>query len=286
MTLKLRAIPHNQSATLPHIPRKSLGQNFLTGSHFPERIINAVSPQPNETIIEIGPGQGALTEKLIASGSRVMAIELDRNLIPVLNEKFSRHQNFQLIEADALTVNFREIIQPAARARVVANLPYNVATPILQRLIQSRSVMIEMTLMFQREVVERITAAPGGKEYGYLSVIAQFYCEVEKLFEVPPGAFRPVPKVMSSVVRLRVRNESVVSVIDETYFQEVVSVLFGQRRKTILNNLRSAIQRLHLNSAAHITAALTCLSIDPQRRAETLTIVEMAQIADELWKLR
>lgn len=268
--------------SFPHTPRKSLGQNFLTGSHFPERIIASVRPQPDELIIEIGPGQGALTALLLAKGARVIAIELDKNLAPYLREKFSSQPNFQLIEADALTVRYANIIAPATTARVVANLPYNVATPILQRLLAHRRSLTEMTLMFQREVVERITARPGGKEYGYLSVMAQFHCETQKLFDVPPGAFFPAPKVVSSVVRLQVRTEPLAAVRDEIFFAELVSALFSQRRKTILNNLRAAIPRLKLHSLERIHAALSAVSIDPQRRAETLTITEMAALANAL----
>src|SRR5262249_21260544 len=154
---------------------------------------DSVAPQSGETIVEIGPGHGALTGLLLESGARVIAIELDPELIPGLSSMFSGLENFRLIEADALKVDYCELIYPDASARVVANLPYYISTPIVQRLIEHRHCLSEMTLMLQREVVERITANPGGKEYGVLTVFAQFYCEVEKLFDVPPGAFRPAP---------------------------------------------------------------------------------------------
>ncbi|HZS10346.1 MAG TPA: 16S rRNA (adenine(1518)-N(6)/adenine(1519)-N(6))-dimethyltransferase RsmA [Blastocatellia bacterium] len=262
--------------------KRSLGQNFLTGSHYPERIVAAVAARAGETIIEIGPGQGVLTELLLESGAQVVAIELDRELIPHLASRFASHPGFHLIEADALTADLCGIIAPAQTARVVANLPYNVATPILQRLIEHRRCLTEMTLMFQREVVERIAARPGGKEYGYLSVLAQFYCETEKLFDVPPGAFRPVPKVMSSVIRLRVRAEPAAPVCDEQYFLAVVSALFAQRRKTILNNLRAARGTLRLGDDRQIAEALALAGVDARRRAETLTIAEAARLADAI----
>jgi 16S rRNA (adenine1518-N6/adenine1519-N6)-dimethyltransferase len=264
--------------------KRKLGQNFLTGSHYPDRIIRAVAPQSGETIIEIGPGQGVLTERLLQAGAQVTAIELDRELIPPLTARFSESDNFHLLEADALAVDFCALIAPARSARVVANLPYNVATPILQRLIAQRSCLSEMTLMFQREVVERIIAQPGGKECGYLSILTQFYCEVEKLFDVPPGAFRPAPKVWSSVVRLKVRTEPVAVASDETFFLNTVSALFAQRRKTVLNNLRAAQTRLKLRGESEIAMSLARAEIDPQRRAETLEIREAARLAEELWQ--
>lgn len=263
--------------------KRSLGQNFLNGSHYPKRIVASLAPRAGETIIEIGPGQGALTELLLESGAQVCAIELDRELIRPLTERFAHHANFHLIAADALEVNLGEIIAPAATARVVANLPYNVATPILQRLIAQRGCLTELTLMFQREVGERIAARPGGKEYGYLSVLCQFYCQPEKLFDVPPGAFRPVPKVVSSVLRLRVREQPQVVVGDERFFLAIVSALFTQRRKTILNNLKAIRAARQWKDDAQIVDALMTAGIDPHRRAETLTVPEIACLSEALY---
>ena len=270
--------------SLPKAKRR-LGQNFLVGSHYSQRIIASVSPQPEETIIEIGPGQGALTELLVASGAQVVAIELDRELAPLLARQFAGSTNFSLIEADALDVDFCEVIAPATTARVVANLPYNISTPILQRLIQQRHCLSEMTLMLQREVVERIIAPPGGKECGYLSIFVQFYCEAESLFDIPPGAFRPVPKVVSSVVRLKIRPQPAAEVGDEALFLELTKTLFAQRRKTIYNNLRSGAARLRLTDALQISRLLSESELDPQRRAETLSITELARLANNLSSL-
>ncbi len=265
--------------------KRSLGQNFLVGSHYPRRIIDSVAPQAGETIIEIGPGQGALTGLLVESGARVIAIELDPELIPHLSQSFSGHENFRLVEADALRVDYCELIAPEVfarpTARVVANLPYYISTPILQRLIEHRRCLSEMTLMLQREVVERITAPPGGREYGFLSVLTQFYCEVEKLFDVPPGAFRPAPKVYSSVLRLRARARTA-AVKDEDLFIELTKVLFAQRRKTILNNLRAGWSRLRLADESRISTPLASSGLDPKRRAETLSIEEIARLADAI----
>ncbi|HMV81774.1 MAG TPA: 16S rRNA (adenine(1518)-N(6)/adenine(1519)-N(6))-dimethyltransferase RsmA [Blastocatellia bacterium] len=260
--------------------KRSLGQNFLVNSHYSERIVSSVRPQPEESIIEIGPGHGALTQLLVASGARVVAVELDRELVPTLTREFAAAANFRLLEADALSVNFCEAIAPAISARVVANLPYNISTPILQRLIQQRRCLSEMTLMLQREVVERIVAPPGGKECGYLSVLVQFYCEAEKLFDIPPGAFRPAPKVISSVVRLKVRPQPAAAVNDEDLFLELTKTLFAQRRKTILNNLRAGAARLGLADAAQVNHLLNQAELDSQRRAETLSIAELARLAN------
>lgn len=262
--------------------KRRFGQNFLVRSQYCDRIVASVRPKADETILEIGPGHGALTELLVDSGAQIVAIEVDHDLILPLTGSFAVHNNFRLIQADALKVDFCQVIAPAATARVVANLPYNISTPILQRLIEQRHCIREMTLMLQREVVERITAEPGGKEYGYLSVLVQFYCEAEQLFDVPPSAFRPVPKVVSSIVRLKARPEPAAQVNDEALFIELTKTLFAQRRKTIHNNLRAGWTRLGLSSAEQIKSALEAAELDPQRRAETLTIAELARLTNKI----
>lgn len=262
--------------------KRSLGQNFLVDTHYQQRILNAVQPRAGETLIEIGPGHGALTEGLVESGAFVLAVELDQDLMPGLRAQFATNENFRLLAADALTVDFCAAIAPASSARVVANLPYYVSTPIIQHLLAQRHCLRELTVMLQREVVERMTAAPGGKEYGVLSVLVQFYCEAVHLFDVPPGAFRPIPKVWSSVVRLTVHETPVVAVRDEAVFIELAKVLFAQRRKTIYNNLRAGRVRLGLADEAAIEAVLTAAQLDPRRRGETLTLTEIAALADQV----
>ncbi len=262
--------------------KRSLGQNFLVGSHYPRRIVDSVAPKTGETVIEIGPGQGALTGLLLESGARVIAIELDAELIPRLSEMFSGRDNFRLIEADALKVDYCELIAPVTTARVVANLPYYISTPIMRRLIEYRRCLSEMTLMLQREVVERITANPGGKEYGFLSVLTQFYCQVEKLFDVPPGAFRPAPKVYSSALRLRARARPSAPVNDEALMIELTKALFAQRRKTIFNNLRASWNRLGITGQSAIVGLLSSCELDAKRRAEDLSIEEIARLADAI----
>ncbi len=279
---------HANSSFIPHpssLPAKRrFGQNFLVDNGVVNKIINAVDPQSNETVIEIGPGRGALTSQLIGKAGRVIAIEFDRDLLPELRKQFNDAENFQLVEANALTVNFCELIQPAGSARVVANLPYNIGTAILQRLIDERRCITEMTLMLQREVADRIAAEPGSSERGFLSVLVEAYCEAEKLFDVSPQAFRPAPKVWSSVMRLRVRPKIAAEVKNEKVLWQVVSAGFAHPRKTILNNLREApepIQEL-LKKRGGASIVLCDAGIPPLRRAETLAVEEWALLVNAL----
>ncbi|HEV2826127.1 MAG TPA: 16S rRNA (adenine(1518)-N(6)/adenine(1519)-N(6))-dimethyltransferase RsmA [Pyrinomonadaceae bacterium] len=269
------------SSLIPHYPSKRFGQNFLTDQGTIRRIVDALDPRAEETIIEIGPGRGALTIPLLQRAGSLVAVEFDQNLIPLLTERFSGQTNFKLIQSDALTVDFCAAIYPASSARVVANLPYNVATAILQRLIEHRHCLSEMVLMLQREVVERITAGPGSGDRGYLSVFVQAYCETDKLFDVAPGSFRPAPKVWSSVIKLTLRPGAIPDVRDEKLLWQIVSAGFAQRRKTILNNLRNASSPLQeiINLHGGASIVLCQAEVDLQRRAETLTLAEWAQIA-------
>jgi len=261
-------------------PSKRFGQNFLTDPRIINRIVEAIDPRADETIIEIGPGKGALTAPLLERAGSLVAIEFDQNLIPLLSDKFNGHPNFNLIQNDALVANFCDAIRPATQARVVANLPYNVATAILQRLIEQRQCLTELVVMLQREVVDRITAPPGTSERGYLSVFVQAYCEVENLFDVAPGSFRPAPKVWSSVIRLTFRSD-LAGMPDEKLFWQVVSAGFAQRRKTMLNNLRNAPSPLQEIVKSHGGASIVLCQaeVDLQRRAETLTFDEWTRIA-------
>ena len=263
--------------------KRRFGQNFLIDQNIADRIIAAVQPKADETIIEIGPGRGVLTSRLIERAERVIAIEFDRDLVPQLHDQFSA-TNLKIIQADALTIDFCEAIQPATHARVVANLPYNIGTAIVQRLIEQRNCISEMTLMLQREVVDRMIAEPGSPERGYLSVFIEAYCESEKLFDVAPQAFRPVPKVWSTVVRLRVRPRIAADVEDEKLFWQVVSAGFAHPRKTILNNLREApgpIQEL-LKKRGGASIVLCDAGITPLRRAETFGLEEWALLVNAM----
>ncbi len=261
-------------------PSKRLGQHFLRERRIIDRIIESLAPQAGETIVEIGPGTGALTSVLVGRAGRLIAVEFDHKLIPLLTERFSNFPNFKLLMADALTVDFCAEILPARSARLVANLPYNISTAILQRLIAQRACFEEMVLMLQREVVERLLAPPGTTDRGFISVLVEAYCEAEKLFDVAPGAFRPPPKVWSSVMRLKLRPRINADVADQNLLWETVSAGFALKRKTILNNLRHASGHLQdvLKRNGGASIVLCKANVELQRRAETLTMEEWSRI--------
>jgi 16S rRNA (adenine1518-N6/adenine1519-N6)-dimethyltransferase len=264
--------------------KKSLGQNFLTDERVAERIVREFAPRAGETVVEIGPGRGALTAPLVGRAGRVVAVEFDSALAEHLRARFEGRESFVLVEADALAVDFCEVIAPESSARLVANLPYNVSTAILQRLIAQRSCLTEMVLMLQREVVERITAPPSSEARGYLSVLVEAYCESEPLFDVAPGSFRPVPKVWSTVVRLCTREREELASVDERVLWRIVSAGFAQRRKTIYNNLRGAPEELRaqVEAAGGAAGLLEAAGIEPSRRAETLALDEWVRLASAL----
>jgi 16S rRNA (adenine1518-N6/adenine1519-N6)-dimethyltransferase len=266
--------------------KKSFGQNFLVDENYIEKIITALNSQKGETVIEIGAGRGALTERLLESGANVIAIELEREMIAVLKEKFAEFENFHLVEGDALKVDFEELINRKSqianrKSKLVANLPYYISTAILQKLIEQRAAFSEMILMFQREVVERITADVGNKERGFLTVLTEAYLDAEKLFDVPPNAFRPAPKVWSAVVRLVMKNDGEDLEIDGKLFRELISAGFAQKRKTILNNLKNAPPGLR-EKIVDAGEFLKKARIAPNRRAESLGLEEWKQIYEAL----
>ncbi len=261
--------------------KKSFGQNFLVDQNYISKIIGALNPQNGEVIIEIGAGRGALTEVLVETGANIIAIELERNMIAVLRERFAGQTNFRLVEADALTVDFSELLAPGGltcKPKLVANLPFNISTAILQKLIEQRACFSEMILMFQREVVERIMAKVGNSERGFLTVLTEASLTAEKLFDVPPKAFSPAPKVWSAVVRFKPKAD--VKINNENLFREIVSASFRQKRKTILNNLKSAPPNLREKIERRYDAQklLEVAGIEPNRRAETLTVDEWKKI--------
>lgn len=266
----------DQRAKRVPFAKKSFGQNFLVDETYVRKIIEAVDPREEDLIIEIGPGRGALTERLVEKAGKVIALELDRDMVPLLRQKFAAVENFELIDGDALNYDFAALITDG-KAKLVANLPYNISTAILQRLIDQRAAFSEMVLMFQKEVVERITARPGDGERGFLTVLVEAYLDAEHLFDVPPGAFKPVPKVDSSIARLVPRESGGIGIDDAKLFRQIVSAGFAQKRKTILNNLKNLPPNLreYIQDAG---AFLASVGIDPQRRAETLTLDEWKTI--------
>ncbi len=256
----------------PVFAKKSLGQNFLNDDVYIEKIVAALNLVETDTVIEIGPGRAALTQKLVESGANVIAIELDRYFVPMLRDLFAENYNFTIYEQDALNVNFAELTENK-RVKLVANLPYNISTAILQRIIEQRESFSELVLMLQLEVVERISAKIGNSERGFLSVMTETAFTAEKLFDVPPEAFRPIPKVMSAVVRLKTVDSTDIAPFDEVRFRKIVSLGFMQKRKTILNNFKFTY--------TNADEILNKCGINPSRRAETLTVEEWKLLSSE-----
>jgi len=265
------------SVASAHVPRRSLGQHFLIDKNIVHKIVRLAELQPGETVLEIGPGRGILTEALLDSSGLVVAVELDAALCAHLRATLGRRSNFRLVEGDALTFDYAQVPSPFL---VVANLPYYVSTPLLFRLLEDRRRIDRLVLMLQEEVVARLAAAPGGKDYGALSIAAQFYCEVRQAFRVPPTCFRPKPQVGSAVVVLTPLPKPRVSVADEAFFFRIVRAGFAHRRKALPNSLRD-----EGFEGAQTAAALEQAGIDPRRRAETLSIEEFAALTETLLSL-
>lgn len=254
---------------MSHQPRKRFGQHFLHDPAAIERIIAAIAPAPGERLLEIGPGEGALTFPLLARGARLTVIELDRDLAARLESHPAAGDQLQVVRGDALKVPLDALAVPGERLRLVGNLPYNVSTPLLFRFLAQMPVIRDMHFMLQREVVERMAAGPGSKTYGRLSVMLAVACRVEPLFDIGPGAFRPPPKVWSSVVRLEPWREPPFPVPDPARFAEVVRRAFGQRRKTLRNALSGLVDEDQIRAAG----------CDPGARAETLPPEAFARLA-------
>ena len=242
-----------------HVPRKRFGQHFLHDPGILARIVAAIAPKPDDCLVEIGPGEGALTLPLLRAAGKLTAIELDRDLIEPLRDKTREIGHLTIVNADVLTVNF-SALAAGRRIRLVGNLPYNISTPILFHCLEHTAAIDDMHYMLQKEVVDRMAAAPGSKTYGRLSVMLQLRCTVEPLLKVPPGAFRPPPKVDSAVVRLVPRPAHELPDVDFALVANLVRAAFGQRRKTLSNALSEYA------TAAQIDAA----GIDPRARAEQL----------------
>ncbi len=254
--------------------KKSLGQNFLKDPHYLEKIADSAHLASGDQVIEIGPGLGHLTRVLAARVRKVLALELDMRLIPLLQKEFAEYQNVEIVHADALEYPYA--ILPD-KWKVVANLPYYISTPIIQKLLKNRNQFYTLTLMLQKEVAERIASPPGGKEYGYLSVLVRLYADPSLEFMVPAEAFTPRPEVDSAVITLALRSSLAVSIRDEGSFLSVVKAAFSQRRKTLRNSLRQLdIPREKMD------AVLAETGIDLGRRAETLNVEEFARLANFL----
>ncbi|MFC7443371.1 16S rRNA (adenine(1518)-N(6)/adenine(1519)-N(6))-dimethyltransferase RsmA [Laceyella putida] len=266
--------------------KKSLGQNFLTDSHVLDKIIRAAGLSQESGVIEIGPGIGALTERLAGHAGKVVAVELDGRLVPVLKDLFQNHPHVEIIHGDALEVDLeaiiREHLQDAETLHVVANLPYYVTSPILVRLLTERYPLTNIVIMIQKEVADRLAAKPGTKDYSSLSVLVQYFAEAEEVARVPSHVFVPRPQVDSAVARLTLRSRPAVDVKNEELFFKVVRAAFAQRRKTLLNTLHANL--LPKVDKAQVEEWLKEAGIDPKRRGETLDLQEFAtfvQVIDQ-----
>jgi len=251
-------------------PKKSLGQHFLTDRSYIERIVLAVDPKPGDRLVEIGPGQGAITLPLLRRHGELTAIEFDRDLITPLMEASEGVGRLTIIHKDVLAVDFGKLAGDQ-RLRLVGNLPYNLSSPILFHALEHAASIRDMVFMLQKEVVDRMAAGPGSKVYGRLSVMLQAYCTVTPLFVVPPGAFRPPPKVDSAVVRMVPRPPAEIGVADPQRFTEIVRAAFGQRRKTLRNALGGVCD----------AAAIEAAGISPDARAEQVEVAAFIRLANQ-----
>jgi len=271
------ASPYGDLITLPeHRARKRFGQNFLHDRNVIERIIQAIGPTSDQHIVEIGPGQAALTTYLVNSGARLDAIELDRDLADWLQQRFSSDSNFQLHRSDILKFDISTLSAEPRRLRIVGNLPYNISTPCLFHLLRQEPLIDDMTFMLQREVVQRLAAACGDDAYGRLSITVQYHCEVDHLFDVAPGAFSPPPKVTSAIVRLRPRRDRQFLANDPVLFERVVREAFSQRRKTLKNALKALISDIRPED---LPVDLTC-------RPENLSVADFVHLSNALSNAR
>ncbi|TWC33192.1 dimethyladenosine transferase [Pseudomonas sp. SJZ079] len=255
-----------------HRARKRFGQNFLHDAGVIHRILRAIHAREGEHLLEIGPGQGALTEGLLDSGAKLDVVELDRDLIPILNAKFATEPRFQLHQGDALKFDFNRLGAPPRSLRVVGNLPYNISTPLIFHLLSNAALIHDMHFMLQKEVVERLAAEPGGGDWGRLSIMVQYHCRVEHLFNVGPGAFSPPPKVDSAIVRLVPHETLPYPAKDHHLLERVVREAFNQRRKTLRNTLKALLP----------ATAIEAAGVDGSLRPEQLDLAAFVRLADQL----
>lgn len=252
--------------------KKGLGQNFLFDPSILGRIINVAGLSPHDTVVEIGPGPGRMTAMLAGYARKVIAIELDESLHERLAKELSGYNNIEVVHGDALAFPYDTL----GEFKVVANIPYYITTPILFKLLERKNRVVSITVTIQKEVAERIVARPGGKDYGVLSLMIQYRARPRLEFTIPRGAFRPVPKVDSAVVHIEISERPSVSVRDEGFFFKVIKTAFSQRRKMLLNSLKSM--------DGDIKEKLVMAGIEPSRRPETLSIEEFARLADVLFE--
>ena len=257
---------------------KSLGQNFLINQNVIDEIVNGAEIDKDDLIIEIGPGLGTLTKQLLEKAGKVICIELDERMVKILNDRFLLYENFEIINGDVLKVDLNRIIEKENRkCKIVANLPYYITTPIIMKLLESKLNIESITVMIQKEVADRLIAVPGEKLAGAITYTVYYYCESEKILEVPPDSFIPEPEVTSEVIKLNLRKEAPVKVQDMSKMFSIIKVAFMQRRKTLLNALTNGNIIKNKQEAAEI---FNKLSISQNARAEELPIEQFANLAN------
>ncbi len=266
--------------------RKKYGQNFLVDNSILDKIVEAADITRDDCILEIGPGIGTMTQRLAEKAGRVVAVEIDKNLMPILAETLADYGNVTVLNEDILKVDVGEIARQngGKPLKVVANLPYYITTPIIMSLLESRAPVRSVTVMVQKEVAERMKVGPGSKEYGALSLAVQYYAKPEIITKAPAACFMPKPKVDSTVVRLSLYEEPPVKVKDESRLFAVIRASFNQRRKTLANGLANAGD-LGLNRR-QAEEALAAMGLSPQVRGETLTLEQFAELSDRLYEAR
>lgn len=255
-----------------HRPRARFSQHFLQDRAIIARLVEVIDPKPGETVVEIGPGLGALTEPLLERLGRLDVVEIDTRLVAALRRRFSGIEGLRIHHADALTFDFASLASETPGLRVVGNLPYHISTPLLFHLFAHSPILADMHFMLQRELVQRLVSPPGSRRYGRLSVTVQYHCRVEKLFDVKPEAFRPVPRVASTVIRLTPHSEPPVPLASLSAFESLVARAFAQRRKTLRNSLKGWLNEDQIRAA----------NVDPGTRPETLDLADFAELANLL----
>ena len=263
-------------------PRKSLGQSFLMEQNIIERITAIANVTKNDVIVEIGSGIGVLTEVLAKNAAKLIAVEIDDKLVGVLKDKLWKYNNVQIYSGDILKFDFGAIaLDGQQKIKVIGNVPYNISSPVLFRLLFFRKIIDSFVLMLQKEVIQRLVASPGGKSYGVPSVIFQMFAKVEKVLDVPAGCFYPRPKVESSVIKGVFLERPLMELADENFFMRLVRDAFAQRRKMLINNLKKS-KLLEGVSESFLKESLKLAGIDGQRRGETLSIEEFGYLSNIL----
>jgi 16S rRNA (adenine1518-N6/adenine1519-N6)-dimethyltransferase len=260
-------------------PRKRLGQHFLVDPNILNKVVRTAQVGKEDVVLEVGPGLGQMTLALADRAKKVIAVEIDERLVTILRQKVEEHPNIEVIKSDILKVDFKHLFKKeTVPIKVVANLPYQISTPLLFRFVESKETFSALNLMLQKEVAERMVASPGRKEYGPLSIFIQIFADVSIQFIIKPSAFFPAPKVESALVHMVWKEKPMIETDDEEWFKRVVKACFGYRRKTLIN----ALKHSELSLCESVESRIEEIGIDPRRRPETLTIQEFAKLAESL----